>query len=508
MTPGDGEAGPRGDTDAGAAGSGGLGATERAGERAAKNTAVRAVGEILGKLASLVLFAALARSVGQAGLGVYVFAFAWVQIATMPTGLGLDRHFLRRVAKDRSRVDELVNVIALKLALAVPVVAVSFLLIFLVEDDPDTRAAVFLLTPGLLMDSLARSLFAMFNAFERGELLAASVVVQRFAAAGLGLAALAAGFGVVTVAGTYTAGAAIGLVVAIALFRHGIGVPRMWVARRVWRQLAVRSLPFATQDILGVLMSRIDAVILALLATQAAVGRYGAAYRLLEATFFLTSSINGAFAAMYTYLGRDTEPTVQAVFQRSIKMSLTFLVPCAVMLGVLAEPICTLIFGDDFASAAEPLRLLAPTVVLISLVYLSSSLIVSRRNPMTMVAVTGGMVALNVGLNAVLIPASADEGAALAMLITEAVGAAVALGVAAAVVGGLRWASMAVSPLAAGAAMAMPMVLLEDVLPAALAAGGVVYVTVFVALERIVSPVDLQFVGGMLRRRLPSRLAG
>ena len=53
-------------------------AAERAGRRAAKNTIVRALGEIVGKGASLVLFAVLAREVGDDGVGAYVLAFAFV----------------------------------------------------------------------------------------------------------------------------------------------------------------------------------------------------------------------------------------------------------------------------------------------------------------------------------------------------------------------------------------------------------------------------------------------
>ncbi len=52
---------------------------ERTGERVAKNTLLRAIGEILGKLASLLLFAVLAREVGVSDLGAFVFAFAWVR---------------------------------------------------------------------------------------------------------------------------------------------------------------------------------------------------------------------------------------------------------------------------------------------------------------------------------------------------------------------------------------------------------------------------------------------
>ncbi len=46
----------------------------------------------------------------------------------------------------------------------------------------------------------------------------------------------------------------------------------------------------------------------------------------------------------------------------------------------------------------------------------------------------------------------------------------------------------------------------EDLLPA-LPIGVVVYTVAFVAVERVVSPVDLRFLLGLLRQRLPSRVA-
>ena len=55
------------------------------------------------------------------------------------------------------------------------------------------------------------------------------------------------------------------------------------------------SLPFGLQDLFSVMLFRLDTVILSLMATQAAVGRYGAAYRLFEATLFITYALMGAF---------------------------------------------------------------------------------------------------------------------------------------------------------------------------------------------------------------------
>jgi O-antigen/teichoic acid export membrane protein len=480
-----------------------LSEAERAGDRVAKNTLLRAAGEILGKLASLLLFAVLAREVGVSDVGAFVFAFAWVQVAMMPIGLGFERYILRTIARDRSQVDELFfNVLYLKVLRSLPVAALSFTAIGLLGYDAQTRTAVYVLTLGQLLDSMARTLFAVFNAFERGSLIAATVVVQRYLAAGMGLVALAAGGGVVSVCVTFTVGTGIGLAWGLVLMRRSIGIPRLALPADARRQLRRMSRGYGVQDILGILLARLDAVMLSLLASQAAVGRYGAAYRLLESTFFLTSAINGAFAAMFAYLGRDTDPTVGAVFARSIKLGLSALVPCAVAFGVLAEPLSRAFFGAQLEGAAGPLRLLAPAVVMLGLVTLSSSLLLGRREPALLVRIAAVAVGVNIALNLVFIPLWQEQGAAAAMLVTGALFAAILLAYAIREVGVARLGAMWSGPLAAGAAMAAVMWPLSDNLLAAVPAGAAVYLGVLFAVERALNPVDIEFVFSMLRRRL------
>ena len=397
-------------------------AGHQAGERAARNTTVRAAAEIAGKLATFVLFAALTRAVGQEGVGSYVIALAFMQITTLPIGVGTDQYLLRQVARDRANLDRLFfNILALKLALTVPVLTVALLVLNLIGYDTRTREAAYVLTVGLLLTLIGKTFEGVFNGTERGDLLALSLVVQRIVTAVMGLALLAAGYGVVAVAASYSAGSAVGVLTSgLVLWRH-IGIPRGKVDRRTWPGLVTTSFPFAIQDVFNLLLFRLDAVILSLLATQTAVGRYGSAYRLLESTLFVAWALEGAFTAMYAYLGRDSDPTVGSVFQRSIKVSLVLLLPVAVPLMVLAEPICVVVFGTDFRSAADPLRLLAPVVVIICVVVLSGSLISSRLGPRRLVPIAAMATVLNTGLNLALIPSLDDSGSALAMLITEIV---------------------------------------------------------------------------------------
>lgn len=479
---------------------------QQAGTRVAQNTSFRAGAEALGKLASFVLFAALARAAGEVELGVFVFALAWLQVATVPPGIGLDGYFVRSVAKDPSRAADLFDVLSIKLLLSVPILVASFGLLVLLGYDSHTQVVVFLLAPGVLMDLLVRSFHSVFNALELGKLFAGAIVAQRVATAGVGVAALAAGYGVEVVAATYTGGVALGLLLSTVMLKRAVGLPPLSLTRRRWRLLLRRSLGFGAQASFTLLLSRVDTILLSLLAASAAVGRYGAASRLVEATLAISVAISGAFIAMYAYLNADTTPTLKGVFQRSIKLCVGVLVPIAVLTGFLAEPIAGAAFGAEFKDAADPLRLLAPTIVLVGVVFLSGSLIVSRRNPVKLAAITAGFVAGNVLLNVLLIPRYADAGAAAAMVVTQAVAGVVVLAYASRVVGGVRWGSMLGAPLSAGVAMSVPLILMQTSPAVAAVVAIGVYGAAFFGVERRVDPADLRFIVELLRQRLPARL--
>jgi O-antigen/teichoic acid export membrane protein len=480
--------------------------SEQAFERAARNTAARAVGELLAKLASLAFFAVLARALGQTGVGVFVFALAWAEISMLLASLGLDRALIRWIARDRSRSAALfADGAAIKVALAVPIALVSFATINVIALGSTTRVVIYVLTAGALFDALTRVAFSVFTGLERSELTGVALIGQRFLQAALGIGALAAGFGVVAVSIAYTTAAALGFVLAAGLLRRrlSLDIGRPAVDRRRWRSLGMDSVPFAVQDVFTVLLFRIDAVLLSLMASDAAVGRYGSAYRLFEATFFLTYALMAAFSPMYTYLERDSEPTIQGVFGRSTKLALLLLVPCAAVFGTLAPWVCRAFFGSELASAADSLRILAPAVVLIGLVTLSTSLIVSRRSPTTMVWLSAAMTLLNVVLNVVLIPGLHERGAAIAMLATEAVFLVLAMRMARVTIGApVHWMAMTAAPLFAGCLMAAAMITLRQTPGLALGVGAAIYPAAFVVAERLISPDDLAFVFDFAKRRL------
>ncbi len=470
------------------------------------NTVYRSGGEIVGRFSSLLLFAVAGRRLGESGLGAFVFAVAFTGLLMVPIGLGLDRYTLRKIAEDPTSSHTLFfNVLGLKVVLAVPVFGLGFLGLHLVGYGAQAQATAWALAPGVFSDSVARTQLSVFSAHERNGPPSIADTINRVSSAVLGIIALQLGFGVVSVGVTYSIGSIVGVLVGFALMARTVGMPARALSHRRWRALATSSVPFAAQDLFSALLAKIDAVILSLLATQAAVGRYGAAYRLFESTMFISFALAGAFSAMYTYLGPDSTPTLGSVFQRSIKLSLVALTPMTVAFVVLAAPICRLIYGPAFVPAAVPLRILGPGVVLIGFVYLCTSLAVARGNPRKMASLTGLMVAANIALNLILIPKYSAAGAAAAMVATEAIFAVLVARLALRAVGGIHWLTTATGALAAGAGMTLVALPLRHSLPAALLAGGAVYLVVLIAVEWLVNPLDVAFVARMLRGRLPSR---
>ena len=403
------------------------------------------------------------------------------------------------------------NAFYLKLARGIPVVVLSTVLAFVLPLSSDESAAVALITLGMLFDTLARTLLYTFNAFERGELAAAIVTTDKLLAAALGLAVLAAGYGVVAVAATFTVGTAAKLLMGFVLLFRRIRRPAWHLPPEQRRDLRRRSLPFTVEDIFGLILARIDVLLLSALATGAIVGLYGSAYRLIDSTTFIVVALSGAFTAMYTYLGPDTTPTLQSVFQRSIKLTLTLLLPIAIAFGVVAEPLCRLFFGDELAAAGDSLRILAPMVVLFGVIVMSTNLVVSRSDPMRVVKVVAAVAVVNLGLNVALIPSMEAEGAALAMLVSEVLYVGLALRLAVPLAGGVHWLPTLAAPAAAGAAMAAAMLPLDGTLGIALLAGAAAYAAVFAAVEALVDPSDLRFIAGLVcgaPARAPRRAGG
>lgn len=471
--------------------------SEAAARRALGNTAWRAAGEATGKLAVFALVAVLARRTGEEGLGTWLLALTVGQVLALPVEVGIDRLLLREVAGHRGeREDRMWDVLAGK-ALLLPAMLALALVLGPLLGAGDAMATTLVAVAGVLVESLGRTASVVLTAHERGARVAALVVAQRWVAAALGIAALLAGGGPLEVAVAFLAGALVRLVLGLVLVHRVLGVRPARPSLRRWAGMTRRSVPFGVADGLGLLLFRLDALVLAALATTAAVGTYGAAYRLLDATLFLTLALSSAFSPMFSYLTPASTPSVQEVLDRSLQAAAVVLVPVGVVFVTHAELLVRLAFGGGLLDAAPSLAVLGPVVPLLGLWTLASSFVASRSTPKRLLRPGAIGVAVNLALNLVLVPLQGPRGAALAMLLTMALVTGVVVRLALGEAPGARPLRRLAVPVVAGAAMLAAGLLGPGGEWARLAAAAGAYAAVLGLLGR----EDLRALAAAVRRR-------
>lgn len=470
--------------------------------RVLANTAYRAAADIGSKLISIAFFVVLARKLGESGFGVFVLGLTLAAVLTVLADFGQDLVLTREVARDRSRVDEyFTNTVAVKLAAAAPLILLAAVVTSLLGTDSDTRAVLLLLSVALVAERLASTCFAVYQAYEQLVYVPVVIITQRALTAAFGIAALAAGADVVAVAAIYLGCAVVALGLSVFLLRRRVVRPRFVLVPRSWPALVAAAAPVGVASVFSLLLFRVDTAILAFLDSAAAVGAYGAAFRLFEATLFLSWAVRTAVYPVLARLSATSRPTFGDVFDRAIKLVVALTLPLSIGAAILAEPIIDLVYGKEYDNAVRPLAILAPAIVLYSVAEVSGGLLVARDRQRATAIANGAVAVLNLALSLVLISRYSLDGAAVAALVTQLVLMAGLLAIAHGVTGGDAWRRILSGPVAAGLPFSLAVFALRDHLFTAVIVGGVVYIAALAVFERVAYPEDARAIWAFLRGR-------
>ena len=448
------------------------------------NAGYRLLADVGSKLASVVFFVVMARELGNEQFGVFAFGLAFVTLASTLANFGQDQILTREVARDHGLLDGyFANTLAIKLVIAGVSLAVTIGIAAAAGLDSVTRDVTILLGLAVVLELLMSTCFASYQAFERLEYIPVALISQRFLTAVVGIAALLRGAGVVAVAGIYLAGALVGFLLAIWLLFDRIARPRLAVDTRSWWPLMRAALPIGLAGVFAIVLFRIDTVMLAAYKSKDVVGDYSAAYRLFEATLFVSWSVGSAVYPVFSRLTPSTEPSVGFVYERSVKLVTALTLPLAAGAAVLAAPVVDVLYGEQYEDAASALRLLAPAIALYPVCYLGGYLLVSQNRQRVLTVVYGVVALVNILLNLVLIPTLSLDGAALGTSISQLLVAIAFVAASQQAVGRIAWRRVLAGPVAATVLATAVMVVLRENFWAAISAATLVYVAALVAIE-------------------------
>jgi len=472
--------------------------------RTARNAAIRATAEILGKVATLAWTVAAARLLSQDEFGTVSYALNVMLLASSLAAWGFDTGIARTGSAKPDRLDPVYLGSQLwKTGIAVVVFAATIAFLVLQPDAGPWPVLVLMVLAGF-PELWSLSARAAASAQQKSSWVSSALVAQRLVTAGAILAALFLGLGATGVATGFLVGTLVGWGF------HHVVLRRMRITHRL-RDLRRPDLAEAVRGtfLLGVsglvlmLLFRVDVFLLGQIRSTAEVAVYSVAYRLLETVLFVTYAINYAVFPVMSATGSATRRRLG--YERAMAVAAFVYLPFVVVCLTEGRSIIELLFGSQYAAPAAPvLAWLAPAPLFLAAAFFGNSVLAASGRSRSLLLASSLALTTNVVLNLLLIPPYGGQGAAASTSVAYVVQTAVVLW---ALRGAERPRLVAALTSSAVAALALAglLVLLALPLPVELVLGAAVYLGVWLLVVRRVAPEQRDVVVGVLRRKVGRR---
>ncbi len=376
--------------------------------------------QVLQTLLTVGVGVVVARKLGPSGLGDLSFALATLALL-VPLVVSHRQLLLRDLIVEPEARAEILGTgaaVGLVSALGAAALAVGFALVS-GRDSTTEIAMVIAVTSllGLAIGSWETALQADHRAGELVFVRSGSAIVG----AGLKIAVVLGGFGVIGFVSASTAQTFLAAIVCVVLLRRGAAGRVLWhVDRRRFSRLVRESWPFAISALSIAVYMTLDQVMLGVLSNDHAVGIYAAAVRVSESTLLLPMVILASATPVLTRMHRTNPALYRAQTQRLVNALTAAGLLLAVLGGALAKVVVGVLYGEAFHSSAGLLAALLVANIFVFQGIAGSMWIVNEGLQRAYMLRTLTGAAINVGLNLVLIPRYGAIGAAWATLIAYA----------------------------------------------------------------------------------------
>ncbi len=369
---------------------------------------------------SLLVGLLTARYLGPEDYGLLQYAAGYVGFFSALAALGLDAILVRELTEAPERENVILGTaMALEGVAGLLSALAIFCLLTLSREDPMAiGSAVFSSL------SLVLRWSPVFQAKFQADFQCRTVALVLLAAHGAGtayrVALLCLGKGVLwfAIAGAVEQACA----GALLLWRYGRG-RELRFSWKLAGELLEKSKHFILPGLMVAVYGQTDKIMLGQLWGTQETGYYAAATSICGSWCFVLSAV---IDAMYPQIAREQGDG----FRRRNKQlyALVFYLSAAVAVGLclLAEPLVALLYGQAYAGAAGPLRVLTWHTAFSYLGVARNAWVVCENRQRELIWVYLSAAVGNVGLNALLIPVWGSLGAAVASLVAQVLSAVAA----------------------------------------------------------------------------------
>lgn len=384
-----------------------------------RNFAILSAAQTAGRLLAFAVTVHLTRTLLAEGFGAVAFATSVLAGAALLVDLGFDSLGPLEVARGRVPVPALArNVVALRLILAAPALAALALFAWLAPVGTETKAVVILYGLSLLANAV--DLNWIFLGAERMGVSAAADLAQQGLIAALAFSLVREPEHLLRMPLIFLAGRVAAVVILAAAARRSWGPLRPALDRALLRDLIPAALPFAGAAAVAVVLTYFDLVLVGLWMSTAEAGIYGAAYRILWLPTMLVTAYLTVLRPSVARRAMAGPASPLSLMGGTAPGVITVGIAAAVAGILFAPALVDLLYGSAYRPAVAPLRLLLLSFALLVISRHYRLVLVASGCQATDLRIMGAAAALNVALNAWLVPRFGLVGAAASNVASEA----------------------------------------------------------------------------------------
>ncbi len=429
-----------------------------------------------------------AHTVGPSMLGAYFLFVAYFSIFNLLGDGGFGGAAVKRISEGEDQNAFFTAFLSLRVVLMI--VSVGFLLVARPYLTDLTESGVFLWLVIALVVSVFTNITsnAVYGTGKVG-INQISSLIDNLTRVAVQVAAVVLGYGVAGLAGGFVAG-----LLALGLFN--------------FRFLDLTLAPFGRSHISSLfafsfwtflsasgylVFSYADTIMIGHFLTETDVGIYRVALQLTSIATFITIALRTTLYPKVSYWGKRADlSSVENALARAFTYSLLLAVPVLAGGWILGERLLYFFYGASFAAGASALALLLLVQVVHVFMFLQTMCLTALDRPKDSFRVTAIAVAVNIGLNVLLIPAYGIVGASAATLVTMVLNAALAnralsrsirVRIEPRAVGNIVLAAFVMAAVVMGYSFVIPLTNVFVVL-GAVALGGPVYLLALLKIDR------------------------
>ncbi len=338
------------------------------------NTGVQIIGKVISTALGVIIIGLMTRHLGQIGFGEYSTANAYLQIFALLLDLGLNVTLVAMLgerAGDKAFERRCVSAIftfrlviaAIVIVFIAPAIALAF------PYSPALKLAIIALTGSFFFPALNQVVTGLeqrhlkMNMAAIGEILGRVVLL-------IGLIlAIKVGWGLVPIVLWVSLGSFANFFVNFLYARPLGGLYWNWDPA-FWLIALKRSWPIGLSIAFNLIYYKADTFVLSLVRTQAEVGIYGAAYRVLDILVTIPFMYAGVLLPILSkHWAGQAKEAFGKLLARSTDLMLLLVIPMMVGTIILGKEIMSVIAGKDFALAGDVLKIL---IVAVGIIYVNT----------------------------------------------------------------------------------------------------------------------------------------